>query len=136
MDTLIADVRFALRQFRKRPLFILVVVVTLALGIGGNAAIFTVADQVLLQPLPYAAPDELVRVYTQFPNLELRQVLDVGAGAARARRVERLLLLGGRLAVGLDQRQRRRARRCASPPRWSTPASSPPSACRPSAAGG
>lgn len=69
MDTLLADVRFALRQFSKRPLFTLVVVVTLALGIGGNAAIFTVADQVLLQPLPYAAPEELVRVYTQFPGL-------------------------------------------------------------------
>ncbi len=69
MDTLLADVRFALRQFRKRPLFTLVVVVTLAVGIGGNAAIFTVADRVLLQPLPYAAPDDLVRVYTQFPGL-------------------------------------------------------------------
>ena len=69
MDTLLADVRFALRQFTKRPLFTLVVVVTLALGIGGNAAIFTVADQVLLQPLPYAEPEELVRVYTQFPSL-------------------------------------------------------------------
>jgi len=69
MDTLLADVRFALRQFSKRPLFTLVVVVTLALGIGGNAAIFTVADQVLLQPLPYAEPGELVRVYTQFPSL-------------------------------------------------------------------
>jgi putative ABC transport system permease protein len=69
MDALLADVRFALRQFSKRPLFTLVVVVTLALGIGGNAAIFTVADQVLLQPLPYAEPERLVRVYTQFPGL-------------------------------------------------------------------
>ena len=70
MDALFADVRFALRQFTKRPLFTLVVVVTLALGIGGNAAIFTVADQVLLQPLPYADPQRLVRVYTQFPGLD------------------------------------------------------------------
>jgi len=69
MDALLADVRFALRQFSKRPLFTLVVVVTLALGIGGNAAIFTVADQVLLQPLPYGQPDRLVRIYTQFPGL-------------------------------------------------------------------
>ncbi|HEX2253289.1 MAG TPA: ABC transporter permease [Thermoanaerobaculia bacterium] len=69
MDSLLADIRFALRQFAKRPLFTAVVVVTLALGIGGNAAIFTVADQVLLRPLPYAEPEALVRVYTQFPSL-------------------------------------------------------------------
>jgi predicted permease len=69
MGTLLADVRYALRQFVKRPLFTLVVVVTLALGIGGNAAIFTVADQVLLEPLPYHDPDRLVRIYSQFPGL-------------------------------------------------------------------
>jgi len=69
MDRLLTDVRFALRQFVQRPGFTLVVVLTLALGIGGNAAIFTVVDQVVLQPLPYGQPERLVRIYTQFPGL-------------------------------------------------------------------
>ncbi|HMB54627.1 MAG TPA: ABC transporter permease, partial [Thermoanaerobaculia bacterium] len=69
MSSILSDVRYALRQFSKRPAFTLTVVITLALGIGATAAIFTVVDRVLLQPLPYGEPDRLVRVYTQFPSL-------------------------------------------------------------------
>ena len=56
------DFRFALRQFRKSPVFALVAVLTLALGIGANTAIFTLLDQVLLRMLPINHPEQLVRL--------------------------------------------------------------------------
>src|SRR5664279_4651614 len=56
------DLRFALRQLRKSPIFTLVAVVTLALGIGANTAIFTLLDQALLRSLPVSHPEQLVRL--------------------------------------------------------------------------
>lgn len=61
MNTLVRDLRYALRQLRKSPAFTLTVIVTLALGIGANAAVFTLFDQVLLRMLPVERPKELVR---------------------------------------------------------------------------
>jgi len=69
MKTLLNDVRFAVRQMAKRPGFTLVVVLTMALGIGANAAIFSVLDAVLLRPLPYPEPQRLIKVWSRFTGI-------------------------------------------------------------------
>ncbi|HEY2473078.1 MAG TPA: ABC transporter permease [Terracidiphilus sp.] len=69
MRTLIQDLRFALRQMGKRPGFTAVVVLTMALGIGANAAIFSVLDAVLLRPLPYSHPEGLVKLWSRFTGI-------------------------------------------------------------------
>ena len=70
METFFADVRQAFRLLVKNPGFTLVAVAALALGIGANTGIFSVVDKVLLQPLPYPQPQQIVQLGRKYPNGE------------------------------------------------------------------
>ena len=68
LEDLVQDARFALRMLRKSPAFTAVAILTLALGIGANTAIFSLIDTVMLKLLPVQRPEELVQVSMRTPN--------------------------------------------------------------------
>src|SRR5215203_1890427 len=68
MTSILSDARLAVRGLRRSPLFAAVAILSLALGIGANTAIFTLIDQILLRKLPVAAPEQLVMLYQQGPH--------------------------------------------------------------------
>ena len=72
------DVKYAIRSFARSPLFTGVIVLTLALGIGSNVAIFSVANAVLFRPLPFADPEELVFVWNRLPATTVARALVSG----------------------------------------------------------
>src|SRR5258708_3048718 len=62
IERIAQDLRYAGRTFRRAPGFLLLTVMTIAVGVGANAAIFSIVNAVLLRPLPFARPDDLVLV--------------------------------------------------------------------------
>ena len=63
MDRLTQDLRFAVRRLLKKPLFTSVAIVSLAVGIGANTAIFSLVNSIMLRDLPVEEPEELVDIY-------------------------------------------------------------------------
>ena len=74
MNGVLKDISYAIRTLLKQPLFMTVSIITLALGIGANTAIFSIVNAVVLRPLPYTDPDRLVMLWETMPGSDRRSV--------------------------------------------------------------
>jgi len=68
MDTLLRDLKFSVRSLLKRPALTIIAIVTLAIGIGANSAVFSVVNALLLKPLPFPDPDRIVALWDKVPS--------------------------------------------------------------------
>ena len=126
------DLRYALRSLRKQPVFTLVAVLTLTLGIGANTAIFSLLYQTLLRPLPYPNADRLVFVWNSYRGINLNQasvsIPDYLDRKTQAPAIEDATLFTGRTAnlneggipssCARSPSRRRFSRRCSASRSW------------------
>jgi hypothetical protein len=91
MDSLLRDLKFSVRSLLKRPALTIIAVVTLAVGIGANSAIFSTINSLLLKPLPFPDPDRIVALWDKVPSRELNETKSplpiTSIGARRTRRL-------------------------------------------------
>src|SRR6266545_7111679 len=73
MDSLLRDLKFSARSLLKRPALTIIAILTLAIGIGANSAIFSVVNALLLRPLPYPDPDRLAILWLRSPGINIPQ---------------------------------------------------------------
>src|SRR5687768_4009825 len=93
-DTFLQDVKYAVRSLRRTPGFALAAALTLAVGIGANAAIFSVVDAVLLQPLPYRDPARLYVIHEGTNSLIPANALHFREWQSSTRSFENMALIG------------------------------------------
>jgi predicted permease len=104
-----SELRVAMRRLRRQPVFAAVSVLTIAIGVGGTTAIFSLLYQLLLRPLPYANPDRLVFIWNSYPRMDLPRasvsIPDYLDRIQRAPSIERATLFTGRtLNLGSGER--------------------------------
>jgi predicted permease len=80
LESILADLKFVFRRLRKSPGFTATVILTLAVGIGANTAVFSVVNSVILKPLPYPEPDRLVSLHLDAPGAEGLASFESGLG--------------------------------------------------------
>jgi predicted permease len=114
------DIRYALRSLRKQPVFTLIAIVTLSLGIGANTAIFSLVYQILLRPLPYGDAERLVFVWNTYPLMGLDKasvsIPDYIDRKTQADAIENATLFNGRSLALADGGQAEQIRALAVTP--------------------